>query len=55
MKKEDEHAMPIQIPTIETEKELSFEEQLKLLSKSFGNISIEDSDQICREVRGKES
>ncbi|MFC7786466.1 MULTISPECIES: hypothetical protein [unclassified Rossellomorea] len=55
MKKGDDQAMPTQTPSIDKEKELPFEEQLRLLSKSIGTIDLgEDSDQICREVRGKE-
>ncbi|MCC3358758.1 hypothetical protein [Bacillus sp. REN16] len=57
MNKEDDKDMTIQSPTIEPaqEQELSFQEKLKLLSKSVGTVDIgENSDQICREVRGKE-
>jgi len=47
--------MPKQTPKLDKEKELSFEEQLKLLSKSIGSFDIDsDSNKICREVRGKE-
>jgi hypothetical protein len=56
MKKEDNQTMETQTPSINTEKELPFVEQLKLLSKSIGAVDIgEHSNQICREVRGKES
>ncbi|RDI37252.1 hypothetical protein [Falsibacillus pallidus] len=56
MNKEDDQAMPTQTPLIKSEEELSFDEQLKFLSKSIGSVNIgEHSDQICREVRGKES
>jgi hypothetical protein len=56
MKKEDNQIRKTQTPSINSEKELPFAEQLKLLSKSIGGIDIgEHSDQICREVRGKES
>ncbi|WP_160316889.1 hypothetical protein [Rossellomorea vietnamensis] len=55
MNKEDDQIMAPQAPVLDSEKELPFEEQLKLLSKSIGTIDIgENSDQICREVRGKE-
>lgn len=57
MNKEDDKDMNTQSPTIEPiqEQELSFQEKLKLLSKSVGTVDIgENSDQICREVRGKE-
>ncbi|MEC1984220.1 hypothetical protein P9F15_28240 [Bacillus cereus] len=59
MNKEDDKDMTTQSPTIEPtqelEQELSFQEKLKLLSKSVGTVDIgENSDQICREVRGKE-
>ena len=55
MKKEDDQTMSQQTPAIDPEKELPFEEQLKLLSKSIGTMDIgENSNQICREVRGKE-
>ncbi|MGD6991081.1 MULTISPECIES: hypothetical protein [Bacillaceae] len=55
MKREDNQHMPNQSPPIDSEKELPFEEQLKLLSKSISNNNaITNSDQICREVRGKE-
>ncbi|MFD2618711.1 hypothetical protein [Terrilactibacillus laevilacticus] len=47
--------MTTQTPSHETQQELSFEEKLRLLSKSIGNFNIgKDSDKICREVRGKE-
>ncbi|WP_404459738.1 hypothetical protein [Sutcliffiella horikoshii] len=55
MKREDNQDMPNHSPTIDTERELPFEEQLKLLSKSISNNNpISNSDEICREVRGKE-
>lgn len=53
--KEDDQYMTTHSPTIENEQELSFEEKLKILSKSIGTIEIENSDQICREVRGKDN
>ncbi|RBO99993.1 hypothetical protein [Rossellomorea aquimaris] len=47
--------MAKQTPKLDKEKDLSFEEQLKLLSKSIGITDFGgNSDQICREVRGKE-
>jgi hypothetical protein len=56
MKKEDDQTRKTQTPSFNTEIELPFAEQLKLLSKSIGSVDIgEHSDQICREVRGKES
>jgi hypothetical protein len=56
MKKEDDQAMSTQTPTKSSDREIPFDEQLKLLSKSIGSNDIgEDSDKICREVRGKES
>lgn len=55
MKKEDEKDMPTQTPIIETQQELSFEEKIRQLSKPIKTVGIgENSDQICREVRGKE-
>lgn len=54
LNKEDKN-MHIQTSAKEHEQDLSFKEQLKLLSKSAGTAHIgEKSDQICREVRGKE-
>ncbi|WP_158598348.1 hypothetical protein [Falsibacillus albus] len=54
MKKQDEE-MTTKTPTYETEQELQFAEQLELLSNSIGRINIgENSNQICRVVRGKE-
>ncbi|MGG1629672.1 hypothetical protein [Rossellomorea sp. NRS-1567] len=42
--------MTKQIPKHDKEKDLSLEEQLKLLSKSIGTMDLGgDSDQICRE------
>ena len=31
-----------------------YDHKLQTLSKSVGNVEIDDSDTICREVRGKE-
>lgn len=56
MKKVDDQAMSTQAPKKSSDREIPFEKQLKLLSKSIGSNDIgEHSDQICREVRGKES
>lgn len=55
MKKEDEKDMSTQTPIIETQQELSFEEKIRQLSRPIKTVCIgENSDQICREVRGKE-
>jgi hypothetical protein len=55
MNKEDENDMTTPPPAIENDQGLSFEEKLKQLTTPIQTIGIgENSDQICREVRGKE-
>ncbi len=55
--KREEKDMQAEALKVSSTEELSFEERLKLLSRSAGALSIQhgqDTDRVCREARGKE-